>query len=210
ACPLSSPLLAVATRISGHLCDGVVVSNGALLDVLARAGVPRRRLQLIPIGTPRPDVVMDRAAARQRLGIAPDAFAVGAVGRLVPDKGLDALVQALGELPDPRRHLRLVVAGSGSMRGALEALAVERLQERAVFLGFVQNPGLVYAAIDLLVIPSRVEGVPLVLHEAASYGVPVVASDLPGIRAATIEGATALLFPAGDIGALARAIQRVR
>jgi len=96
------------------------------------------------------------------------------------------------------------------MRGALETLAAERLQERALFLGFVEDPGLVYAALDLLVAPSRLEGVPLVLNEAASHGVPVIASDLPGIRSATLEGATAVLVPAGDAHTLAGAIQRLR
>lgn len=208
--PISNPVLAAATRVAGRLCDAVVVTTEAQCDQLLRAGVPRRVLRMIPTGIPAPADPPSRAEARQRLGIPSDAFVVGAVGRLVAIKGFDILIQALGQIPDPDGRTCLVVAGSGPRRAALESAAGERLAGRARFLGFVDDPTPVYAAADLLAVPSFAEGIPLVLKEAAHVGVPCVVSDLPGISSAVVNGETGLLVPAGDVAALADAIRRLR
>lgn len=208
--PISSPVLAAATRVAGHLCDAMVVSTEALRGVLVSAGVPARFVHVIPTGVPAPINPPSRTAARKRLDIAAEAFAVGAVGRLVPAKGFDVLIAALARIPDADGRIRLIVAGGGPLQGALEMAAGKMLADRARFLGFVDDPTLVYAAIDVLAIPSFVEGIPLVLKEAAFHGVPCVASDLPGIRSAVVEGETGLLVPPGDIAALGTAIHQLR
>jgi glycosyltransferase involved in cell wall biosynthesis len=109
------------------------------------------------------------------------------VGRLVPVKRVDVAVQAFAhvipELKDGAHRPHLYIAGSGPLREDIEA-AIENLQlnDDVTMMGFRNDAAAVIAASDCLMITSLSEGVPTVLLEAMLSGVPVVSSDLPGIR----------------------------
>jgi glycosyltransferase involved in cell wall biosynthesis len=130
---------------------------------------------------------------------------VGFLGRLVPIKGVETLVEATSRLAGTR----LVVAGDGPLREAIAAAARRRRLPLSL-LGEVPRETL-FAQIDVLAVPSvplvggRTEGAPLVVLEALAAGVPLVASDLPGIRALA-DGAADWARP-GDPTSLAAALE---
>jgi glycosyltransferase involved in cell wall biosynthesis len=145
------------------------------------------------------------------------AFRILFVGRLVARKGVTHLVEAVRRLP-PDIPVRLEIVGEGPERPRLAAqIARDGLEERVVLRGRLPDADLraAYQAADVLVLPSVVdarsdtEGLGVVLLEAMSYGVPVIASALGGITDIVRDGETGLLVPGADPGALAAALRRV-
>jgi glycosyltransferase involved in cell wall biosynthesis len=136
------------------------------------------------------------------------------VGRLVQRKGVRHLIDAIAHV----REAHLVVIGDGPERTALEAHARDlEIADRVEIRGRVSDEELraAYAASDVLVLPSVLdargdtEGLGVVLLEAMSYGVPVVASDIGGITDIVEHEKSGLLVPPGDATQLARALERL-
>jgi len=153
----------------------------------------------------------DRPRLAQELGIAADAFLVGAIGHLAPHKGHAVLLEALAGIAPHLDSLRLIVIGDGEERARLETIAAAGpMAGRTLFAGFRTDVPWILASLDLLVLPSLSgEGSPAVVKEAMASGVPVVASDLDGIREIVEDGTEAILVPAGDAERLARAVQKI-
>ena len=134
------------------------------------------------------------------------------VGRLSPEKGQAGLLRAFAQLRERHEDVRLRLVGDGPDRNALEALAAELgLTDRLTFLGRLnENDTLAeIAESDLLVLPSFMEGLPIVLMEAMALGVPVVASRVAGIPELVEDESAGLLFAPSDWGGLARCIERL-
>jgi glycosyltransferase involved in cell wall biosynthesis len=125
-----------------------------------------------------------------------------AVGRLVPEKGFDVLIQAAAEA-----GVRVELVGSGDQEQELRALAA-RVGAEVTFLGALAPAELAarYAAARVIAVPSRREGFGLVAAEAAAAGRAVIASAVGGLPSIVLEGVNGALVPAGDVGALARAL----
>lgn len=140
-------------------------------------------------------------------GVAPVLLAAG---RLTRQKGFDLLLRALPAVVEQLPGLRVLIAGEGPERRALTGQAARlRLQERVRFLGERGDLAELFAAADGFVLPSRDEGSPYVLLEAMALGLPVVATDVGGVRAQLDGGSNGLLVRAGDPPALAAAILRL-
>lgn len=128
--------------------------------------------------------LLARDAARSELGILePDVKVMGAVGRLVADKGFDYLLEAFAIAFRKQPELRLVIVGEGTARSELEQ-QVKRLglQGKVSLPGYRPGVEKFYRGFDWVLIPSREEGLGLVLQEAVMAGVPVLVSDLPVFR----------------------------
>jgi glycosyltransferase involved in cell wall biosynthesis len=128
--------------------------------------------------------LLSRDDARKALGLAASSsLLLGAVGRLVPEKGFVCLLQAVAPLLQANAALQLLILGEGPQRKELEALvAAYGLQQQVLLPGHVAQAVSCYRAFDLLCIPSEQEGLGLVLQEAVIAGVAVLASDLPVFR----------------------------
>jgi len=180
-----------------------VVACARSLAASARALAPEvaPRLSVIPNGV-EPGVFVDgRAHPHPRPYVA-------AVGRLVPQKGFDVLLEAFARLDAP--EVDLLIAGDGPERRRLEALR-ERLGlgARVHLLGAVDRATVasLYRGARLVACPSRWEGLPLVCLEAMASGRAVVASRVDGIPDAVGDGETGLLVPPEDPVALAGALR---
>ena len=156
------------------------------------------------------ELIVDFFVGLEMLRETPDAFLVGCVGHLARHKGHGTLLDATAQLAETLPHLRLLMIGEGSERTRLEARAAEGpLAGRVTFVGFRDDVPRLVAALDLLVLPSiSGEGSPAVIKEAMACGVPVVATDLEGVREIVEDGRDALLVPVGDPDRLAAAIRR--
>ena len=149
-----------------------------------------------------------RSAARYRLGIDPDAFVLLCVGRQEFQKGHGDLLQAFDALAGDQPHALLLLAGRrGAASVALgDKLRTLRSASRVRDLGHRDDVPDLMACADVLVLPSRYEGLGGVLIEAMALELPIVATDLPPVREVVDNGGNALLVPPGDSDAMAAAI----
>lgn len=123
------------------------------------------------------------------------------LGRLVPHKRVDLVVRAVGRLVDARPGLRLDIVGRGPEQDHLRALVAELgLEDRVTLHGFLPEPAKaeLLRRAALAVCASDIEGWGQVVIDAAAYGVPTVARDVPGLRDSIRHGSTGWLVPARD------------
>ncbi|MFQ5947502.1 MAG: GNAT family N-acetyltransferase, partial [Acidimicrobiia bacterium] len=148
-----------------------------------------------------------RRIRRDQLGAEDEQIVVGAVGRLVAEKGFLELFEAATELDD--RYLVVVIGPQEPGKAdALPRDALRSAEQAGVrFLGMRTDIEHLYSAMDLFVLPSHREGFPRSAMEAAATGLPVVASDIRGCREVVEPGVNGLLVPARDPEALATAIR---
>jgi len=221
------PHLVVTEHIEGHAhsaaqerlkrrelerAEVVTAVSAAVVDSLVRDyGVDRVRVRVVPNGAELPDEGAEQPAARrvrEQLGAGVLRPLWVCAGRLEHQKGQDVLLEALAEVR--RRGLEFVaaLAGEGSLRGALEERARSLgLEANVRFLGQVEDLGPLLAAADAVVLPSRWEGMPLVLLEALARARPVVASAVGGVPEVVTDGEHARLVPPEDPRALAEALE---
>jgi glycosyltransferase involved in cell wall biosynthesis len=148
-----------------------------------------------------------RSEVRAELGIDDDTIVVGAVGRLVAEKGYPELFEAMERLPD---RFRLVVVGGEDAEkpDALDEGILQRARGRGVlFLGHRDDVDRLYAGMDVFVLASHREGFPRTAMEASAMGLPVVATDVRGCREVVDPGRTGTLVRRNDPAGLAGALQ---
>jgi glycosyltransferase involved in cell wall biosynthesis len=198
-------------RIAARWSDRLVTLTDREIEEHLALGIGRRpQFVTVPSGVPTAELrgrAPGREAARRALGLPADAFVVAAVGRLVPVKGFDLLVQAMPALLDAVPGARAIVVGDGPEQAALAMLA-ERLGvvERVRLHGASADVVEILAAADVLVAPSRNEGMGRSLVEAMALGVPVVGAAVGGIPAVVGDDDAGRLIPPDDAPALARTL----
>jgi glycosyltransferase involved in cell wall biosynthesis len=162
-----------------RLGDATIAVSDAVAVRLARWGVPRRRITVIPNGIDAQEFRYDprlRRAARARLGIAAHARVVGGVGRLEPTKRFDDLIRVVREVPE----VTLLLVGDGSARAALEHMArTQGVADRVVFTGAVPHVREMLSAMDVFASPSRQETFGLAVLEALASGLPALYAACP-------------------------------
>lgn len=152
---------------------------------------------------------VDRAQARNHLGLSQDAWVVGNVGRLHPDKDQATLIRGFAAaLPALPENSVLAIMGSGRLESKLKALVSELgVEDKVLFLGQVSQGRRYFKAFDVFALSSDHEPFGMVLLEAMAAGVPLVSSDCGGAR--EIVQGLGPLFPLGDAKALAECLEQV-
>jgi glycosyltransferase involved in cell wall biosynthesis len=171
-------------------CHGIIAVSESVRDVLTRAGVPAKKIVVIHTGIELPPL---------RRRPKSEAFVVGHMGAFTAEKGQDVAIAAARDLP----RVQFILAGEGPRLGDLRRAAPSNVS----FPGFIEDHAAFFARLDLFVMPSRSEAWGLAALEAMAHGVPVIASDIGGLREIVELGRSGWLVPAGDASALARAIQ---
>ncbi|MEA2379214.1 MAG: hypothetical protein QOD13_3121 [Thermoleophilaceae bacterium] len=179
------------------------------------------RRKIIEIEGVRPDKVLFvpngvtvRAAegtdVRAELDIPPDAPLIGTVGVLRPQKALDVLIRATVPLLADFPELRLVIAGAGPERKALEALIhSEGVSDRVILAGFRDDVPDVIATLDVAASSSAFEGSPLAMMEFMAAGCPIVATRVGGVPDLIDDGVHGLLVDSGDVAGMTVALRRM-
>jgi glycosyltransferase involved in cell wall biosynthesis len=196
--PGRAPWREAMTRFALRGVDRVISISDAVGEYVGGSGIPTT---VVANGVLRPEPLPDPRAA---VGMPPDAFVVGGVGRLHDQKGWDVLFRAAETVRRQRPDVEVVVVGEGERRAELEGPA----QRAGVRLaGYRPDASSLMAGFDVLAVPSRYEGFGLVAVEAMLSGVPVVASEVGGLPG--VVGDAGILVPPGDDRALADAILRL-
>jgi glycosyltransferase involved in cell wall biosynthesis len=191
-----------------------------LADAIVVVGTPDRDKGL-ELGIGRPDQYhlirsgidvdhyrgngIDRTGVRARLGLPPDAFVVGTVGRLSPQKAPLDLLGAFEPVARARPDAHLVIVGEGPERPAVEA-AVRRssLGGRIHLAGLRRDVPALLSAFDVFALASHWEGLPRVLPQAMAAGLPIVASRANGVPDAVVNGENGWLVEVGDVAGMSR------
>jgi glycosyltransferase involved in cell wall biosynthesis len=182
----------LSRRLAAHV--GVGRRSARMVEEVA--GLPAGSVRTIYNGVPEVD--------GEPLPPAFPSPLIGAVGRFSREKGMDVLLRALALLP----RVSAVLVGDGPQRPALEALARELgVADRIAITGWTTQARAHVASVDVLAVPSRFEGFPLVIPEGMLAGIPTVASDVGSVAEAVADGETGLLVPPEDHEALAGALR---
>ncbi|HEX2853900.1 MAG TPA: glycosyltransferase [Opitutaceae bacterium] len=217
--PFDSPALKeVATNLPtqfANLCDGVIAPSESIAKLIRKRGVTVP-IKVVPTGIDvKAFAEADGAKARRKFKIPANAFVVGHVGRLAPEKNLGYLAEAVARFLKNTRGAKFLLVGDGSSVEPLKAtLAKHGVQDRLVLAGKLTGRALheAYRAMDVFAFTSKSETQGMVLAEAMAAELPVVALNASGVREVMRDGANGFMLPAGakadrfanELGRLAR------
>lgn len=168
-----------------------------------------RRLRITDVGVPANKIgIIENAVATDVPQAEPDRpiAVIGSLGRLVEDKDYPTLIHAIWQLKENGRQVQAVIAGEGKVRPALQELIQALDLEDQVRLLGVQSAADFFRNIDLFVMSSRNEGMPVALLEAMARGLPIVATRAGGIPGVIRDGVDGLLCPIESPESLAQTI----
>jgi len=187
-------------RVDRHVC----VSRDVAAFVEAEMRLPRDVLTVIPNGVDLNRFPAGEPGDLTGLGIPPGRRIVASIGRWEPQKGIDWLIESAGQWLERLPDHDLLLVGRGSLEAHLRGLVAKRgVEDRVHFAGWRPDVPEILAASELLVLPSQWEGMPNVVLEAMAARLPVVASDVEGVRELLGEQAAEQTVPFGDDQALA-------
>lgn len=199
-----------ADILSARAADAVTVNAEALKsDHGSWAWYPPEAIDLVHNGLEPSKFLVDVREARLRVrtaaGLSDEAPVIGTVGRLAPEKDHDTFLRIVRGVHRARPDVRAVIVGDGQLRQQLEAAATAMgLADVVTFLGERLDARTLMAGLDVFVLPSRIEGFPNVLLEAAFLGVPAVASRVGG--SPDVLPMSEDTFAAGDAETAARRV----
>ena len=191
-----------------RLHDRVIAISEGIGRVLLSEGLPASRLRVVRSAVDwghfqRP---CDRRAVAE-LGVPAGALLAGVVAQLIPRKGHRLLLEELPPLTAAHPSLHVIFFGQGPLEAELRArIAALRLAGRVHLAGFRDDLDRLLPCLDLLVHPATMEGLGVALLQAASAGVPILASTAGGIPEAVRDGINGVLVPPGDEAALGAAL----
>jgi len=170
----------------------------------------RKKVRLVHNGIITPTFISKQDARTEIMTLDPnlphEGHWIGSIGELHRNKDYATAIDALTYMES---DAHLVVIGEGEARESLLARAVENnVQDRVHLVGFVSDAAKYLRAFDTFILPSQKEGLPYVLLEAGYGYLPVVATDIPGVRDVILPDFTGLIVPPGDAQALSNAIER--
>jgi glycosyltransferase involved in cell wall biosynthesis len=209
---------AVEYLLSGYRCvarnESVVIINNSFAgasDYEQWLGIRNGKIRVVYNGfvpatlrTPTNDEIVQFRAA---LGLPAGVPIVGSLIRFVEDKDPTLWLDTAAEIARSQPEVRFLLAGYGPLRGAIvDRAKALGLGDRLVLPGAIADVGLVYALLDVVLLTSRVEGVPNLLVEAQSAGCPIVSADVGGVREAVIDGRTARIVRQRSSRSLAEAV----
>ena len=168
-----------------------------------------RYIHGIGIDMTRLHPAVEQCDIRKELGLGEESFLLLSVGELLPRKNQQVIIRALGKLKD--KDIHYILCGKGSKKAELAALAAKTGVEKQVhFLGYRRDVADIYGQTDLLALPSRREGLGLAGLEGMYCGLPLVSSNINGIRDYMENGKTGYMFDPDNAGGFAAGIRKLK
>lgn len=208
---ISSLKLYKYSRILNHITSAVIVESKCEKDRLIKGGVSEKIISIIHnCVDPRifdPSKIFYKDELFTSLNIPSTAVLFGVIARLSPEKGHQYLIKAFSIASQKNPNIWLVIVGGGPLRGILEKLVTDlNLTKKIIFLGPRLDIPLILSGLDVFVLPSLIESLPLSIREAMAMGKPIISTWVGGIHEAVIDDENGLLVNPGDSDALSNAI----
>ena len=188
-----------------HGSRRIIAVSNAVSENLLKHGYPAEKIRVIHNGVPLA-AKADREPVRNELCIPEHVFAAVCVGRLIPDKGQNDLIDTIASL---RENIHLYFIGDTDTTYGHEMLKLSSGHPRIHFMGYRSDVTRILGAFDLCVVPSRREACPIALIEASQAGMPIVANRVGGIPEVVEENGSGLLVTCKRNDELAEAINRM-
>lgn len=212
--PLSDKKLQLYAKIGAFFlryAEKTVAVSNEIKGRLERRGVPGEKISVIKNGIDVEECeaayLSKRTATRRELGIKEGDLIIGGVGRLTEQKGFEYLLEAAKEVLKTRGNIIFVIVGDGEKREELIRYTHELgIEKEFMFLGFRKDILSVLAAMDIFVMPSIHEGLPMAMLEAMAIKVPVIVTAVGEIPEVIVDGANGILIKPRDVEALASKI----
>ena len=208
---LKSRFFIVTEQLVARITDAVItISEGLRAELLDYRIAPPERIHVVPLGLDlarfaAPDV--PHGTLRAELGCSPEVPLVGMIGRLVPIKNHELLLDAALLVREALPEVQFVIVGGGERLETLKTIVVDMgLSDTVHFTGWRRDLPAVYADLDVLALTSNNEGTPVSIIEAMAAGVPVVATAVGGVRDVLEEGTLGILVPPKDAVAFGHAL----
>lgn len=202
----------IAERICAALINQfVAVSDHTKENLVRFEKISPNKIKVIRNGIEleKYDICIDRGAKRLELGISDtDRYPILGLGvRLSEQKGIRYLLEALVAVKEHFPRILLLLAGGGELRESLSSLSTHLgLDDNVIFLGPRQDMNEILHVLDIFVLPSLWEGLPLVVLEAMAARKPIIATAVDGTQEAIMDGENGILVKPKDVNGLARAI----
>jgi glycosyltransferase involved in cell wall biosynthesis len=214
--PIRRKIYSLFDHFSEKFVDRFLVVSDVLKDKMIRGhGIPAEKVIRIYNGIEVDHYIpQDQNGSRERIrnefNIDADTLLIGSIGRLVWQKGLEHLVQAMPKVLNQFPQTKVLIAGEGPLKDELEALAQKlKVGEHIIFANFRKDIREILSAINILIVPSLLEGFPMITLEGMAMAKPIIATGIDGIREQIVDGESGILIPPKDPDAIAKAIVRL-
>ncbi len=191
--------------------DNIIAVSEAVKTGLEKCGIPAAKITVIKnipaFSSGGPSAA---GSVKDKLGISPQAKLVGFIGRLEKVKGGAQFIDAALSALETRKDLHFLLIGDGSQKPVLEEMVEKSGQQSHFhFTGYLSDPTEAFNSLDLYVLSSLDEGIPLTLLEAMSFGIPVIATKVGGVPEVITNGLNGILLPPDNAPAMAAAIVNI-
>jgi glycosyltransferase involved in cell wall biosynthesis len=211
----TTAMFRILERELARRTDALIAVSPQVRDDLVRLGVaPAGRIAIVRLGLDLEQRVRApsdaRASVRRELDLDDGRFVVGWFGRMTEIKRVDHLLAAFARARDQGLDAALALVGDGPLRERFEQLAGDLgIADECRFVGYREDVARVYAAVDAVALTSANEGTPVSVIEAQAAGLPVVSTDVGGLRDVVVDGETGFLVASGDVAAFAERRQEL-
>jgi len=213
--PIRKLIYIIFSRFSERFVDRFLVVSDALEKIMIeKHGIEPQKVVKIYNGIETDEycisgeeIACRRSSFRKKSDLGENVPVIGVIGRLVWQKGFKYFIEAIPDVLKEFKDARFLLVGEGELEDELKVKSKKlKLEDKIIFVGFMDDIRDVLASIDILVIPSLQEGLPVVLLEAMAMKKPIVAANIEVIMEILENGVTGLLVPPRDSKALAEAI----
>lgn len=216
-------ILRICEKITFNFATKVLVVSHSLLQKVLEYGIYKGDKATVLLDgtacgvdlnrfTKDDELLVQAKHIRKELSIDKNEILIGFIGRLVPDKGIGILLDAFSNLCRSYDNIRLIVIGDFEPhRGKLTDRQIQLIRggEKITHVNFTYDIEKYYAAMDMLVLPTKREGFPYTLLEAAAMELPVVATKVTGCIDAVVDGETGLLVEPQNSSLLTQALEKL-
>jgi L-malate glycosyltransferase len=201
----------LAATFGNLFAKQVIAVSQSEVEILAANKLQSHKTNVVYNGVAQPQINPQRVAYfTEKFNCDSGQIFLGTAARLSEAKGLEYLIKAIAQLIIKYPNIRLIIAGDGELKASLQQMVIDLgIDDHVIFAGYLQDVQNLLYNLDVFVLPSLQEAMPLVCAEAMSLGKPIVGTNVGGIPEQVVNGLTGFIVPPGNPNALADGIDQL-